>query len=384
MKHDLAAVRALLATTLPGAEFDSFCLKHFPSTFENFSSRATLVEKALVLVQDADRRGELEKLLYLLREINPRAYDEILPRLSAPTATQGAEVTEDRCDILILGTGPRANGLSELQRDSDLIRRELESTNSDKKLLLREEWVDRVMDLSKTLLRYQPAIVHFHGHGVAPPGLILEDDFGQVRPPSARALANMFAAVRGRTECVVLDACYSPEWAESLASQVRCVVGIPEHLSKEAAQQFAITFYTGLLSGRDYRAAFDLGRSNPALSETANLSELHFITRDIQILDPEASPPQVARTYRKSLSTAAGPEGALLYPLWYGTNRKPIEPGDLARGFSSERDHRVHYGTCRVAVPKSHKIGGTGSPWWSRLLSWTDDRLRLDRSGSDR
>jgi esterase/lipase superfamily enzyme len=37
----------------------------------------------------------------------------------------------------------------------------------------------------------------------------------------------------------------------------------------------------------------------------------------------------------------------------------------------------VHYGTCRVFIPKSHKIGSIGSPWWKRLRTMTDDRLRL-------
>jgi esterase/lipase superfamily enzyme len=30
-----------------------------------------------------------------------------------------------------------------------------------------------------------------------------------------------------------------------------------------------------------------------------------------------------------------------------------------------------------VFIPKSHKIGSIGSPWWKRLLMLTDDRLRL-------
>jgi esterase/lipase superfamily enzyme len=37
----------------------------------------------------------------------------------------------------------------------------------------------------------------------------------------------------------------------------------------------------------------------------------------------------------------------------------------------------VHLGVCRVFVPKSHKIGSIGSPWWKRLMKMTDDRLRL-------
>jgi esterase/lipase superfamily enzyme len=65
------------------------------------------------------------------------------------------------------------------------------------------------------------------------------------------------------------------------------------------------------------------------------------------------------------------------YTVWYGTTRRPVDPQDAAKGYSAERDQATHYGSCRVFVPKSHKIGSIGSPWWKRLLTLTDDRLRL-------
>jgi esterase/lipase superfamily enzyme len=65
------------------------------------------------------------------------------------------------------------------------------------------------------------------------------------------------------------------------------------------------------------------------------------------------------------------------YVVWYGTNRRPNDPGDVGKGYSAARDNVVHYGSCRVFIPQSHKIGSIGSPWWKRLLTWTDDRLRL-------
>jgi len=65
------------------------------------------------------------------------------------------------------------------------------------------------------------------------------------------------------------------------------------------------------------------------------------------------------------------------YMVWYATNRRPKDPRDANKGFSAQRDRTVHYGSCRVFIPKSHKIGSTGSPWWKRILSWTDDRLKL-------
>lgn len=65
------------------------------------------------------------------------------------------------------------------------------------------------------------------------------------------------------------------------------------------------------------------------------------------------------------------------YQVWYGTNRRPVDPANASRGYSSERDTKVHYGTCRVFIPASHKIGSIGSGWWKRLFSRHDDRLKL-------
>jgi esterase/lipase superfamily enzyme len=64
------------------------------------------------------------------------------------------------------------------------------------------------------------------------------------------------------------------------------------------------------------------------------------------------------------------------YTVWYGTNRKPIDSKDPAKGYSSDRCDSTALGRCRVFVPFSHKIGSTGSGWWKRLVRG-DDRLRL-------
>lgn len=69
--------------------------------------------------------------------------------------------------------------------------------------------------------------------------------------------------------------------------------------------------------------------------------------------------------------------GTRLFPVWYATNRKPNDADDLGNGFSSERDVCVHYGRCRVSIPKTHQFGSVGSSFFARLIRWTDDRLEL-------
>ena len=63
------------------------------------------------------------------------------------------------------------------------------------------------------------------------------------------------------------------------------------------------------------------------------------------------------------------------YPVWFGTNRKPIDRDNLALGFGSEPDDHLHYGKRIVRIPFSHRPGELGSPLWRRLLTGVDDRL---------
>jgi esterase/lipase superfamily enzyme len=88
---------------------------------------------------------------------------------------------------------------------------------------------------------------------------------------------------------------------------------------------------------------------------------------------PESSKPQSRPTDDRSTDDRST-GGSIA--VWFGTNRKPeIVTGRVS--FTSARDQRVHYGTCKVAVPASHRIGSIGSPWWKRLFKRVDDRLKI-------
>jgi esterase/lipase superfamily enzyme/GNAT superfamily N-acetyltransferase len=64
-----------------------------------------------------------------------------------------------------------------------------------------------------------------------------------------------------------------------------------------------------------------------------------------------------------------------VYRVWFGTNRKLKDVTRPSDGYSNERDNSIHLGYCDVVVPKTHRFGSTGTPWWNRLLLSTDDRL---------
>jgi esterase/lipase superfamily enzyme len=66
------------------------------------------------------------------------------------------------------------------------------------------------------------------------------------------------------------------------------------------------------------------------------------------------------------------------YPVWFGTNRRPLDPADPGKGFGSEIDERIHFGKRIVRIPSSHRVGELGSPLWKRLLLQVDDRITVD------
>ena len=132
------------------------------------------------------------------------------------------------------------------------------------------------------------------------------------------------------------------------------------------------------LSGTDLSGA-DLSEANLRGAELsgADLSEANL--RGVELSGADLGRANLSEADR-SAAVSQGPDQAedkAEYVVWYGTNRRPNDPADPGKGYSARRDRVVHYGSCRVFIPQSHKIGSIGSPWWKRLLTLADDRLRL-------
>lgn len=72
------------------------------------------------------------------------------------------------------------------------------------------------------------------------------------------------------------------------------------------------------------------------------------------------------------------PLDGLVYPVWFGTNRKPTAQGS---GFTGERNDHITHGRVEVHVPEGHRFGETGTAFWKRLLRFElrDDHLRIQR-----
>jgi hypothetical protein len=125
---------------------------------------------------------------------------------------------------------------------------------------IKQQWAVRFSDLQGLLLRHQPDIVHFSGHGSSSHEIILEDNYGNSQPVPPRALSQLFSVLKDNIRCVVLNACYSKQQAHAIAQHIDCVIGMSKEIGDNAAAGFAIAFYQALGYGRNVQTAFDLGR----------------------------------------------------------------------------------------------------------------------------
>lgn len=119
----------------------------------------------------------------------------------------------------------------------------------------------RVADLEGLLMRHDPHIVHFSGHGASSGEILLQDDAGRASPVPPPALANVFSLLKDNVRCVVLNACFSQAQAEAIAQHIDCVVGMSEEIGDGDARAFAAAFYGALAYGRSVKTAFELGRN---------------------------------------------------------------------------------------------------------------------------
>ncbi len=124
----------------------------------------------------------------------------------------------------------------------------------------RSLWATRPGDLQQALLKEDPDVVHFSGHGGGTAGVVLHSEAGtDTSLVSSAALAQLFAVLKDNIRLVVLNACYSEEQARAIVEKIDFVVGVTDSIGDDEAGAFAAAFYRGLAYGKSVQTAFDLG-----------------------------------------------------------------------------------------------------------------------------
>jgi len=145
------------------------------------------------------------------------------------------------------------------------------------------------------LLKEEPQIVHFCGHGAGEKGLVLENDLGHAQLVTTESLAELFKLFQAQIECVVLNACYSEIQAKAIYESIPCVIGMKQAIGDQAAISFSIGFYDALGSGRAYLDAYAFGCNAinlQGLSESLTpvlMNRMHTQIDSTAVVEPEST-----------------------------------------------------------------------------------------------
>lgn len=175
--------------------------------------------------------------------------------------------------ILYCGANPIDKARNHI--DLELESREIEAAISGSKLRLYSKYATRPSDLPKLLEEQKPTILHFGLHGVAngatggefhrdfdgvassAAGLVLIEAGGVPVVLDAGSLHEMLQVCKGKTKCVVLNACHSVDVAREVGQQVEHVVGMNAAVSDAGAIAFSKVFYRSLAHNKPYREAYN-------------------------------------------------------------------------------------------------------------------------------
>ena len=122
------------------------------------------------------------------------------------------------------------------------------------------------------LLRHQPHIVHFSGHG-SDEAIFLLNEHNEARAVSTEALAETFRALKDNIRLVFLNSCFSAVQVEAIGQHIEFVLGMGREVSNQAASAFASSFYLAIGHGRTVQNAFDIARADSLVEGLSGDSE---------------------------------------------------------------------------------------------------------------
>jgi hypothetical protein len=243
---------------------------------------------------------------------------------------------ERKIRVLFLAANPRDTPRLALDEEIRQIRGRIRGAELGHRIDVQTELALRPHELPAALMRHQPDLVHFSGHGTSDGSLCLVNDAtGQTQALAAEELIALFKPLARDLRCVVLSACHSAAQAQAIVSCVPCVISMARAVKDDAATAFAAGFYEALAFGQSVQTAFDLGRAQmrrPAPVAPGESPASRSLRKDAPA---ELAPPRAEDIPR--LLTRDGVDPRLLVLVPPAPTEAPAAPGGRGSGHLSQK-----------------------------------------------
>lgn len=185
----------------------------------------------------------------------------------------------DKIRILFLSANPWNTSRILVDKEAREIFERLEEGPCRDKFELHKHAAIRPGDLHRLLMRYQPTIVHFSGHGSKNCRIILEGTHGRGKQVDPQGLVDLFRFSSQYVRLVLLNACFTSPQASALAGVIDYSIGISKAIGDRAGVAFAGGFYRALGFGKPVPEAFASAKAELRLTKTPRSKGIELFVR---------------------------------------------------------------------------------------------------------
>jgi len=193
---------------------------------------------------------------------------------------------DDKIRILYLAANPIDTTHLRLDEEEREIRQKLATGKHRNSFQLVANSATRPDNLQHALLKHRPHIVHFSGHGKGQKGLLLEDECGNSKLVTLKAISELFRTLKNDIRIVFFNGCYSRPQAKAFSEVIDYTIGTTNYITDDAAIVFAASFYQALAFGLSVRDGFELAKNELALRAISSTGSPKLFIRDG--VDPSA------------------------------------------------------------------------------------------------
>jgi len=161
--------------------------------------------------------------------------------------------------ILFLTAAPVDKQQLKLYKEFESIDDKIQQSKYRSQFNIIPRFSTSISRLHEYIIRFNPAIVHFSGHGTDAGELVFQDNYGISEVALRDTIRSVFGILNAGIRCVILNSCYSVKQANIIREYVDCIIGISGEIYDLVAIEFATNFYFGLASGKNVEHSYKLG-----------------------------------------------------------------------------------------------------------------------------
>lgn len=214
---------------------------------------------------DKKRKSESERLIKeqerSLKNINTTLnYHD---RLHESTINEIKELKNipEKITVLFLASNPIDQVQLRLDEEARSISEMIKKAKHRESVKLESCWALQPMDLLQALNEFNPAIVHFSGHGSDEDEIVFQAQDGTAKLVSKEAIVQTMMASSENIRLVFFNTCYSRNQAEAISQFADATIGMNTSIGDEAARVFSSQFYSSIGFGHSVAKAFQQAKA---------------------------------------------------------------------------------------------------------------------------